>query len=115
MKIFAKMMPFIWLRVWREIDTREKMNLPFRYSAVEETVASALFLLLLKAIKDGDVTAFSGDDDRFTTPITADDAMNAFGGGFDTSKKYMISDGNVVGYQVRAKAIDPDSIYKFQN
>ena len=26
----------------------------------------------------------------------------------------MISDGNVTGYQVRAKATDPDSIYKFQ-
>lgn len=101
------------VRVWREIDTREKINLPFRYAAVEDNGSQRFISILLKAIKDGDVTAFSGDDDRFTTPITADDAANAFGGGSDTSKVYD-SDGNVVGYQVRAKAVDPDSIYKFQ-
>jgi gliding motility associated protien GldN len=101
------------VRVWREIDTREKINLPFRYAAVENTGSQRFISILLKAIKDGDVTAFSGDDDRFTTPITADDAINAFGGGSDTAKVYD-SEGNVAGYQVRAKAVDPDSIYKFQ-
>ncbi len=101
------------VRVWREIDTREKINLPFRYAAVEDNGSQRFIAILLKAIKDGDITAFSGDDDRFTTPITADDAENAFGGGSDTSKVYD-ADGNVAGYQVRAKAVDPDSIYKFQ-
>lgn len=101
------------VRVWREIDTREKINLPFRYAAVEDNGSQRFISILLKAIKDGDVTAFSGEDDRFTTPITADDAMNAFGGGFDTSKVFDM-DGNITGYQVRAKATDPDSIYKFQ-
>lgn len=100
------------VRVWREIDAREKMNLGFRYAAVEDNGSQRFIAILLKAIKDGDVTAFRGDDDRFTTPITADDAINAFGGGFDTSKVYD-DDGNVKGYQVRAKATDPDSIYKF--
>ncbi|MEP6683571.1 MAG: gliding motility protein GldN [Parafilimonas sp.] len=101
------------VRVWREIDAREKMNQSFRYSAVEDNGSQRFISILLKAIKDGDVTAFSGDDDRFTTPITADDAMNAFGGGFDTVKVYD-NDGNVSGYQVRAIATDPDSIYKFR-
>jgi len=67
----------------------------------------------LRAIKNGDITAFSGDDDRFTTPITAEQAMNAFGGGTDTSKKRDL-EGNVIGYEVRAKPVDPDSIYKFR-
>lgn len=101
------------VRVWREIDAREKMNLPFRYSAVGDNGSQRFISILLKAIKDGEVTAFSGDDDRFTTPITADDAMNAFGGGFDTVKVYD-DDGNVKGYQVRPKATEPDSIYKFR-
>lgn len=101
------------VRVWREIDAREKMNLGFRYAAVEDNGSQRFISILLKAIKDGDITAFSGDDDRFTTPITADDAVNAFGGGFDTVKVYD-DEGNVSGYQVRAKATDPDSIYKFQ-
>lgn len=101
------------VRVWREIDAREKMNLGFRYAAVEDNGSQRFISILLKAIKDGDVTAFSNNDDRFTTPITADDAMNAFGGGSDTSKKYD-ADGNIIGYEVRAKSTDPDSIYKFQ-
>lgn len=101
------------VRVWREIDAREKMNLPFRYAGVEDNGSQRFISILLRAIKDGDVTAFSADDDRFTTPITADDAMNAFGGGFDTVKVYD-DDGNVKGYQVRPRATDPDSIYKFR-
>ena len=101
------------VRVWREIDAREKINLPFRYAATEDNGSQRFISILLKAIKDNEVTAFSGDDDRFTTPITPEDAMGAFGGGFDTSKQFD-RDGNVIGYQVRPKATDPDSIYKFR-
>lgn len=101
------------VRVWREIDAREKMNLGFRYAAVEDNGSQRFISILLKSIKDGDITAFSNTDDRFTTPITADDAMNAFGGGFDTSKVYN-DQGDVISYQVRSKSTDPDSIYKFQ-
>ena len=101
------------VRVWREIDAREKMNQAFRYSAESDNGNQRFISILIKAIKEGNVTAFSPDDDRFTTPITPDDAINAFGGGFDTSKKYDLQ-GNVAGYVVRPKAIDPDSIYKFK-
>ncbi len=101
------------VRVWREIDTREKINLPFRYAATEDNGSQRFIAILLGAIKSGQVTAFSGDDDRFTTPITADAAFNAFGGGFDTVKQYN-ADQSVIGYQVRAKAVEPDSIYKFR-
>jgi len=101
------------VRVWREIDAREKLNLPFRYSADEDNGNQRFISILLRAIKNGDITAFSGDDDRFTTPITPDDAINAFGNGNDTSK-VIDRDGNVVGLQVRPKAVDPDSIYKFR-
>jgi gliding motility associated protien GldN len=101
------------VRVWREIDTREKINLPFRYAAVEDNGSQRFISILLRSISEGKVTAFSADDDRFTTPITPDQAIAAFGGGLDTAKIYDM-DGNVTGYQVRAKAVDPDSIYKFR-
>lgn len=101
------------VRVWREIDAREKLNLPFRYAGEEDNGSQRFISILLNLIKEGEVTAFNGDDDRFTTPVTADEAINAFGGGFDTSRKYDI-DGNVAGYEVRPKAVDPDSIYKFR-
>ncbi len=103
------------VRVWREIDTREKINLPFRYAAVEDNGSQRFISILLAAIKDSlnGITAFSAEDDRFTTPITSADAEKAFGGGADTVKEYDL-DGNVKGYQVRAKAVEPDSIYLFR-
>ena len=101
------------VRVWRDIDAREKLNLPFRYAAEEDAGSQRFISILLRAIKDGELTAFSGDDDRFTTPITPDSAINAFGNGYDTVPRYD-ADGNIVSYQVRAKAVNPDSIYKFR-
>jgi gliding motility associated protien GldN len=101
------------VRVWREIDTREKINIPFRYAAVEDNGSQRFISILLRAVQNGDATAFSADDDRFTTPITPDQAISAFGGGFDTVKVFDM-EGNVTGYQVRAKAVEPDSIYKFR-
>lgn len=101
------------VRVWREIDTREKLNQPFRYAADDDNGSQRFISVLLRAIKNGDVTAFSGSDDRFTTPITADDAINSFGAGKDTVPR-IDRDGNTIGYQVRPRAIDPDSIYKFR-
>lgn len=59
-------------RVWREIDVHEKMNIPFVYKAEGDNGNQRFIMILLNAIKNGDVTAFSavGGDDRFTTPMT---------------------------------------------
>lgn len=57
-------------RLWREIDVHEKMNLPFVYKADDDNGNQRFINILLNAIKSGEVTAFSSDDDRFTTPIT---------------------------------------------
>ena len=56
------------------------------YAADDDNGSQRFISVLLRAIKSGDVTAFSGSDDRFTTPITGDDAINAFGNGRDTVK-----------------------------
>jgi gliding motility associated protien GldN len=58
-------------RVWREIDVHEKMNLPFVYKAEGDGGNQRFVMILLRAIKDGTITAFSaaGGDDRFTTPM----------------------------------------------
>ena len=101
------------VRVWREIDGREKQNLPFQYAADEDNGSQRFISILLRGIQSGEITAFSGDDDRFTTPITAEAAMNAFGSGKDTVP-VLDRDGNTVSYQVRQKSVDPDSIYKFR-
>jgi gliding motility associated protien GldN len=72
--------------IWREIDTREKMNLPFRYEADEDNGNQKFFNILLKHIKEGDITAFSNSNDRFTTPLTVDEIATMLAG-----KKYTIS------------------------
>jgi gliding motility associated protien GldN len=101
------------VRVWRVIDTREKLNQPFRYAATEDNGNQRFISILLKAIKEDSVMAFNSDDDRFTTPITPEQAINSFGGGFDTVPSYDM-EGNIASYQVRDKTIDPDSIYMFR-
>jgi gliding motility associated protien GldN len=109
------------VRVWREIDTREKINQPFRYAAVEDNGDQHFVAILLKAIKEDSASflAFSNDDDRFTTPITYDDALKAMtkamtGGNAYTKSKKFDAEGNVVGYEVRQAPVELDSIYKFQ-
>lgn len=58
-------------RVWRELDVHEKMNLPFVYKADNDNGNQRFIMILLNAIKNGDITAFNAAvDDRFTTPMT---------------------------------------------
>jgi gliding motility associated protien GldN len=71
--------------IWREIDTREKMNLPFRYEADESNGNQRFFNIILKHIKEGDLTAFNNVDDRFTTPIGTDSIASMLAG-----KKYIV-------------------------
>lgn len=52
-------------RIWRIIDTREKINLPWR--AEEEP----FFNILKEMILNGDITAF--EDERFKTPLTGEE------------------------------------------
>lgn len=101
-------------RVWREIDTREKMNMPFRYAADEDNGNQRFIAILLKAIRNRDITAFDASDDRFTTPLTPTKVMEAFSGGLDTVPVADLNTGETIRYEVRAREVDPDSIYKFR-
>lgn len=69
-------------RVWRELDVKEKMNIPFVYKAQSDNGDQRFISLLLGAIKSGEVTAFSavGGDDRFTTPMTWKEVSEQFVG-----------------------------------
>ena len=100
-------------RVWRELDTREKMNLPFRYSADEDNGNQRFISIILKAIREREITAFDATDDRFTTPLTPAKVMESFAGGVDTVPVYDMQ-GNIERYEVRTREFDPDSIYQFR-
>lgn len=103
-------------RIWREIDTREKINLPFRYSADEDNGNQRFISILFKAIQDGPdnggVTAFSADDDRFTTPMTKAQIAQRISGG-SVSVPIYDNLGNVVGNKEIMQEVNLDSFYKF--
>jgi len=71
--------------IWREIHVKEKMNLPFIYEAEEDNGSQKFFNILLRHIKDGDITAFSNVNDRFTTPLSVDEIATMLAG-----KKYVV-------------------------
>lgn len=104
-------------KIWREIDTREKINLPFRYAANEDNGNQRFISILFKAIQDGPdnggVTAFSAVDDRFTTPMTVAEVAQVVSGG---TVQVPITDslGNVTSYKTVTAEVNLDSFYKFQ-
>lgn len=104
-------------KIWREIDTREKMNLPFRYTANEDNGNQRFISILLKAIQDGPdnggVTVFSNVDDRFTTPLTIAEVSKVISGG-SVSVPIYDSLGNVTGYKETTAEVNLDSFYKFR-
>ena len=58
--------------IWRVIDVRERINLPFKYEADEDNGNQQFINIILKHLKEGDITAFENSNDRFTTPLTID-------------------------------------------
>ncbi len=100
-------------RVWREIDTREKINLPFRNAANEDNGNQRFISILMYAVQAGDVTVFNADDDRFTTPMTKEEVSKIITGGIDTVPHYDMN-GEPDYYEARQKMIEPDSIYRFR-
>ena len=100
-------------KIWREIDTREKLNLPFRYSANENNGNQRFISILLKAIDDSAVTVFSNIDDRFTTPMTKNEVAKAIGGDSIPVPQYD-SLGNQIGVIYKRAEINLDSFYKFR-
>ena len=101
-------------KVWREVDLREKMNQTFRYNSQEDNGDQQFISILLKAVQDGKVTAFS--DERFTTPLSLDEvAKTASGGTNDTIPIYATDDpSKIVRLKVVKKAFRPEDINKFR-
>ena len=99
-------------KIWREIDTREKINQSFRYSADEDNGNQRFISILLQAIQDSAVTVFSNIDDRFTTPMTIKEVGNAIAGDSVSVPQYG-PDGTLTGTKMMRNEINFDSIYKF--
>jgi gliding motility associated protien GldN len=69
-----------WQRtIWRIIETREKMNIPFRHPE------RSLFAILKENVDNGNLMVF--EDDRFTNPMTPE-ALNSILYRVDTNVVY---------------------------
>jgi gliding motility associated protien GldN len=64
-------------RIWRVIDVREKMNLPFAYPE------RPFFTILMEAAEAGEITVYSTEDDKFSIPLTPDEVAS-MGASIDT-------------------------------
>ncbi len=100
-------------KIWREIDAREKINLPFRYSADQDNGNQRFLSILLKAIQDSVVTVFSSIDDRFTTPMTKSEVGEILLGP-ELEIKQFDANGNEITPIRRRNELNFDSIYKFR-
>ena len=108
-------------RVWREIDIREKINLPFRYQAQDDNGDQRFVSILVNAVrrelKNGNAIAFSAEDDRFTTFLDSAAYEKAIGGGgqCDTLPVYNITDPTKIdSFVVSCPNLSPDEIVKFR-
>ena len=103
-------------KVWRELDLREKMNQTFRYKSDDDNGDQRFISILLKAVRSGQVTAFSSSDDRFTTPLSSQEiAQLTAGGEADTTPVRDPNDPNkIVKYVVTQASFDPDKVVKLR-
>lgn len=98
-------------RVWREIDTRQKQNFAFRYPGDDESGGGMYIEILVDAIKNGKVTAFT--DDRFTVPMSPEDVMSRLAGPPDTLEVEDPVTGEIK-LVITNRSFDPDAITRFR-
>lgn len=96
-------------RIWRVIDSREKMNLPFKYEGIDWKDMHPLITIFNDAIKEGAVVY---NDEYFKLPMTAADFAKKTSS-VDTIPIYDLY-GNYVKDSVVENEFDPNSVKKFR-
>lgn len=100
--------------IWREIDAREKVNQSFMYPGKDDNGDQRFFSIMLNAIKNDSVTAFSSDNDRFTIPLTNDQVFSQTAGAMDTVDVPDPVTGTVERVITKKPKFSPDSVYTFR-
>ncbi len=100
--------------LWREIDAREKVNQSFMYPGKDDNGDQRFFSIMLNAIRNDSVTAFSADNDRFTTPLTNDQVFNQTAGSYDTVDVPDPVSGAVERVITKKPRFSSDSVYTFR-
>ena len=93
-------------RVWRVIDTREKINLPFRHPE------HSLFDVLMDGLAVGELNAYSPEDDRFQVRIAVEDIWDQL----NTSDTVYVTEPNVcwgMNQQIINNQFNPERIKRW--
>ena len=93
-------------RVWRVLDVREKINLPFN------NPERPLINILLEAAEDDKIELYSVIDDKFTTPMTEEE-RGAIAGGIDTVPVINPDDYSVT-YDLVPRELNPDDVRRYR-
>lgn len=91
-------------RVWRVIDTREKLNLPFAYP--EEPLIG----IFMDLVNSGEVTVYTDED--FTTPFTKEDLASKVGGA-DSVLTFDFDTGAEI-WKVVSNDFNPEEVQQFR-
>jgi len=72
-------------RVWRVLDLKEKINLPYAFPASKSVRdRKSLIDVIMDAAEEGSLTLYNQTDDEFTMPLTSEDLKKLGGAGVDT-------------------------------
>jgi len=93
-------------RIWRVIDVREKMNLPFAYPK------EPFIEILLQAAENGEATLYDAIDDEFTEVITVEELQSTLGG--TDTVPIIDPDTYEETFEVVNNDFDPASVTKFR-
>jgi len=93
-------------RIWRVIDTREKMNQPFMYPD------RPFSTILLDAAMEGLITVYSTEDDKFSYPLTPEEVA-AKTSNVDTVSTFD-PDTYEEKFEVVQNELDPADIKRFR-
>lgn len=93
-------------RIWRVIDVREKMNLPFAYPE------RPFFTILMEAAESGEITVYSTEDDKFSIPLTSDEVAS-MGASVDTIAT-VDPETYEETYQIVRNEVNPTDVKRFR-
>jgi gliding motility associated protien GldN len=94
-------------RVWRVIDVKEKMNLPFSYEALDWSQLTPLVAILRDAAIANEITTYQ--EDNFLQPLTPD-VVKQRGASVDTLPTYNLETGEVIGDTIMQRPFDPNKV-----
>ena len=73
-------------KIWRVVDLREKLNLPFAYPQSKQMKdRKSLIDVIFDAVEEGSITAYATIDDEFTMPMTKEELEKVGGAGVDST------------------------------